>query len=508
MKVFNKIFLCIFLLLGISLYSQSNSNYKKGVSNILNAQNPDDIGIRSASQIQEDKDDPLEYGYVNDKDILWSTTVWEIIDLDQRVNYPLLYPIDTNVVGKERRPMLWWLRQEIEKFNIPVYDPGFDEGEFLEKVPNEDIENIFQIKINTEKGDQRLEDVVYELEEQITSQVEKYGFNPYEEEISAEQKQVLDSDTTFVKMFPYEIKDYSSYKLLSSRDFSYEQFLGFTSPDGAVRFMQPDGIADLLSPEEVVEYNAALEELLSELFFEENDDFYYKNLELEDLKQWLIKGIWYFDKKYSELIYRPIGLAPVTKPLQKNDDDDFLGGPLDNTYEPPPVNGPDSDGDGIGDQDEIDGFETDPQVADTDADGFNDGDEINKFFTDPLNPNEFPSESDVAAFDNPSPNPEQQTNTAAPAISKLRPIFWVYYPHAREILKKGQAFNNRNTSKYVSFDDIINSRRFGSVIYKEENVYENRKIDNYIKNNSFMRLLESERIKEKIRNFEHDMWSW
>ena len=30
----------------------------------------------------------------------------------------------------------------------------------------------------------------------------------------------------------------------------------------------------------------------------------------------------------------------------------------------------------------------------------------------------------------------------------------------------------------------------------------------YIKNNSFMRLLESERIKEKIRNFEHDMWSW
>ena len=90
MKVFNKIFLCIFLLSGINLYSQSNSNYKKGVSNILNAQNPNDIGIISASQIQEDKDDPLEYGYVNDKDILWSTTVWEIIDLDQRVNYPLL----------------------------------------------------------------------------------------------------------------------------------------------------------------------------------------------------------------------------------------------------------------------------------------------------------------------------------------------------------------------------------------------------------------------------------
>ena len=505
MKFFYKIFFYIFLLLGINLYSQNNSNYKKGVSNILNAQNPNDIGIRSASQIQEDKDDPLEYGYVNDKDILWSTTVWEIIDLDQRVNYPLLYPIDTNVVGKERRPMLWWLRQEIEKFNIPVYDPGFDEGEFLQKVPDADIENIFQIQINTDKGEDRLEDVVYEISEQITNQSEKYGFNPYEEGISAEQLAVLESDTTFIRIFPYDIKD-TSYKLLSSREFSYDQYLGYR--EGGVRYLQPDGIPDELTAEEKVEYNGVLQDLLKELFFVENDDFYYKNLQLEDLKQWLIKGIWYFDKKYSELIYRPIGLAPVTKPLQKNDDDDFLGGPIDNTYEPPPVNGPDSDGDGIGDQDEIDSFETNPQVADSDGDGFNDGDEINKYFTDANNPNDFPSESAVAAFDNPSPDPEPEADSATPAISKLRPIFWVYYPHAREILKKGQAFNNRNTSKYISFDDIINSRRFGSVIYKEENVYENRKIDNYIKNNAFMRLLESERIKEKIRNFEHDMWSW
>ena len=88
------------------------------------------------------------------------------------------------------------------------------------------------------------------------------------------------------------------------------------------------------------------------------------------------------------------------------------------------------------------------------------------------------------------------------------PLFWVYYPHAREILKKGQAFNNRNLSQSISFDDIINSRRFQSLIYKEENVYENREVKDYIRNNSFMRLLESERIKEKIRNFEHDMWSW
>ncbi|MBK99301.1 MAG: hypothetical protein CMC85_01905 [Flavobacteriaceae bacterium] len=88
------------------------------------------------------------------------------------------------------------------------------------------------------------------------------------------------------------------------------------------------------------------------------------------------------------------------------------------------------------------------------------------------------------------------------------PLFWVYYPHARDILKKGKIFNDRNTSASKSFDDIINSRRFNAVIYKEENVYENRYIRDYIPNNAFMRLLESERIREKIRNFEHDMWSW
>ncbi len=89
-----------------------------------------------------------------------------------------------------------------------------------------------------------------------------------------------------------------------------------------------------------------------------------------------------------------------------------------------------------------------------------------------------------------------------------RPLFWVYYPHAREILKKGRVFNERNSSVSKSFDDLINARRFSAVIYREENVRQNRDISSYITKNAFMRLLESERIKEKIRNFEHDMWSW
>ena len=511
MKFFNKIFFFFFLLSSYSIFSQ-NSGYKTGVSNILNAANPEDIGVRTAVQVQEDKDDPLEYGYVNDKDILWSTTVWEIIDLDQRVNYPLLYPVDTSVVGDERRPMIWWLKQEIEKFNLPVYDAENteSEGEFIERLPDERVENIFKRRIISDEGREKFKNAIAVIEERISVQYDKYNFNPYEEEISAEEKQILANDSTFNPIFPYTIKKFTGYKELTDEVFSYAQFLGFTSPDGPVRVVQPQGIPEELSQDAINEYTAVLREILDTEFFVEDTDFYYKNFQFEELKQWLIKGIWYFDKKYSELIYRPIGIAPVATSLDEDGAGDVGGGGgamIDPRILDEP-NGEDSDGDGISDLDETDIFGTDPQLADTDGDGVNDGLE-NQNGLDPL----FGAPEDKQQFDEMVAEFEasQVSGPSAPEDSvkeNIIPLFWVYYPHAREILKKGQAFNNRNTSKYISFDDIINSRRFSSVIYKEENVYENREVKDYIKNNSFMRLLESERIKEKIRNFEHDMWSW
>ena len=60
----------------------------------------------------------------------------------------------------------------------------------------------------------------------------------------------------------------------------------------------------------------------------------------------------------------------------------------------------------------------------------------------------------------------------------------------------------------ITFDHLLNSRHFNGVIYKEENVYGDRTIEKYMKDNAQMQLLESERIKEKIRNFEQDMWNY
>ena len=54
---------------------------------------------------------------------------------------------------------------------------------------------------------------------------------------------------------------------------------------------------------------------------------------------------------------------------------------------------------------------------------------------------------------------------------------------------------------------MLNSRRFNSVIYQEENVYEDRAVNQYIYEDALRQLLESERIKSEIRDFEQDLWN-
>ena len=74
-------------------------------ANILNAKKPQEIGVRTEAQKALDNDTPLAYGYVDDRDVLWSKTIWETIDLDERVNFPLYYPIDTIDISADRRSL-------------------------------------------------------------------------------------------------------------------------------------------------------------------------------------------------------------------------------------------------------------------------------------------------------------------------------------------------------------------------------------------------------------------
>lgn len=97
-----------------------------------------------------------------------------------------------------------------------------------------------------------------------------------------------------------------------------------------------------------------------------------------------------------------------------------------------------------------------------------------------------------------------------PLASKdeLIDLFWVYYPDAREVLANSVVFNNKNLSSDITFDDLLNARRFSTVIYKSDNGLGNGVIKDYIPNDADAQLEESERIKAQILQMENDMWNY
>lgn len=87
-------------------------------------------------------------------------------------------------------------------------------------------------------------------------------------------------------------------------------------------------------------------------------------------------------------------------------------------------------------------------------------------------------------------------------------LFWIWYPDARTVLNNYTVFNPNNSSSSVTFDDLLNSRRFSSVIYKAQTMYGITPIEEYIPKNSKGQLEESDRIRESILQSEADMWSY
>ncbi len=90
-------------------------------------------------------------------------------------------------------------------------------------------------------------------------------------------------------------------------------------------------------------------------------------------------------------------------------------------------------------------------------------------------------------------------------VSKVQ-LFWVYYPEIRYYLAKQEAFNPSNDAQRISFDDLLNQRRFSSYIYKMSNVHDNRNINEYAKGMDAM--FEAEQAKYELFEFEHDLWEY
>ncbi len=290
------------LVFAVFAFQQSSAQF-----NLLNAREVSEIGEKSEAQIEADNDKPLPYGYVDDRDILWSVEVWEIIDLNERMNFPLLFPTDTLDVDSYRRSL----------FDV-----------LLKNIKNGKLKDVYVDSYFTEKR----------------------TFN----DLSA------------------------SLSKIDTLSAGYDQL----------------NAGESLSPEYVTR----------------------RNLEAADIAQYRIRGLWYFDKRQGELKYRLLAIAPVAPDVNFIDADDATG-------------------------------------------------------------------------------------------SALVELFWVFYPQAREVLHEAKTFNRKNNAKPMSFDHLLNARLFSSVIYKEANVYGDRPIKDYLPDNSLFQLLESDKIKESIRNKEQDMWA-
>jgi gliding motility associated protien GldN len=95
-------------------------------------------------------------------------------------------------------------------------------------------------------------------------------------------------------------------------------------------------------------------------------------------------------------------------------------------------------------------------------------------------------------------------------LKYIEPLFWVYYPEAREYLAKHAVFNDLNDAAPMTWSDLFEKRYFSSYIMKRSNVLDYRISDMYkdYDRAGIDQLLESQRIKNELLNFEHDLWTY
>jgi gliding motility associated protien GldN len=90
----------------------------------------------------------------------------------------------------------------------------------------------------------------------------------------------------------------------------------------------------------------------------------------------------------------------------------------------------------------------------------------------------------------------------------VTPIFWVYYPDLRPMLAKFDVYNGRNFGAKMSWEELFESRMFASRIIKSTiNNPNDMYISSYVKD-PILALLEGDNVKEKIFNYEQDLWSY
>ncbi|MFM7006029.1 MAG: hypothetical protein ACKOWX_02120 [Flavobacteriales bacterium] len=84
-----------------------------------------------------------------------------------------------------------------------------------------------------------------------------------------------------------------------------------------------------------------------------------------------------------------------------------------------------------------------------------------------------------------------------------REMFWLYFDELRNVLVNYYVYNDKNDAQWMSFDDLFWKRRFTLTIYRVSDKFD-REIEDY--KFGVDALYEAERMRESIRDWEHDLW--
>lgn len=74
------------ILLGAIVNAQSVLNAKSPEE--LRRMRAENVSLNSKGDTIPNADEPMPYGYIDDNDVLWSKVVWEIIDMNEKLNQP------------------------------------------------------------------------------------------------------------------------------------------------------------------------------------------------------------------------------------------------------------------------------------------------------------------------------------------------------------------------------------------------------------------------------------
>ncbi len=88
-------------------------------------------------------------------------------------------------------------------------------------------------------------------------------------------------------------------------------------------------------------------------------------------------------------------------------------------------------------------------------------------------------------------------------------MFWVYYPDLRPLLASNEVYNPKNMGVYrMTWEELFESRMFSSYIVKSTLDNPSNKLIRGLVRDPILALLEGENIKDKIFNFEQNLWSY